>query len=118
MCSAFKVCLLVGAVSCGSAWAAHVYFDDGRVCTGCKVTSEQGKLKSVKDKSGNEWVKEETKFIRVVRHPYLLSLFLSTAAGAQQFGQGMTDSANAQMMQRPVTTNCNTYTNMVNCTSY
>lgn len=107
------IALLFLSIGQYSAMAAHVYLDDGRVCTGCKVTVENGYVVGITDKKGNSFSFREGQTMRIIKHPFL-------GAALQGAGQGMQNAA--QNYQPPRQTYCtsNGYGSTVttNCTSY
>lgn len=88
--------LLLGDV----AWAANVYFNDGRVCKGCKVKyTTDGYIASV-TKKGVEWFHPDNRVI-VDKHPYARAY----AQGLSQAGYQYSAQQQAQQSRR---LNCST----------
>ncbi len=103
------------------AQAAHVYFDDGRVCKGCKVVQKGDRVLSVTDKKGDAWKVRENQRIWVDKHPYARAYAQRTAFAAQQYGQQM-QMQNLMQQRQPVNINCTStavgMTGYTNCSGY
>lgn len=102
---------LLTLLTIGTAQAADVYFDDGRVCVGCQYKMVGGYVDEVVDRAGNSWDIKEGQHIQIERHPMLRRFGYGLSAAGQQMQMNST-------IRRPVNTNCQFYGSMTNCTSY
>jgi hypothetical protein len=87
------------------AWADTVYFDDGRVCTRCKVEMSGGYINRVTDKEGTDWDIKPGQRINVDKHPVARRFAQGAAMGAQQMGTQMQQQSQQQQNKQ---LNCNT----------